>query len=178
MRLCAINLVLMSLLAAQALAAQHDRGRILLLSQRVARFSSEAAVDTFRLVGIGSDTLYATMTFSIISPHRGVIYRQQFGAGDLIGYGLIPVPRKPSKSQVKAFIANRVAQFFADAEFFLPAIKPGMVLDSEVLETALSQELLSDSTSVGFHFLLGEENNRYIAYSKALKKTVVYFSHD
>ena len=48
--------------------------------------------------------------------------------------------------------------------------------DSDESEIDIWLEIKSDPTSIGFNYLIGEEDIRFIAYFKKLKKVGLYFN--
>jgi len=154
------------------------QGQVFLHAERVIPFTTPVSADTFRLIAIGRDTLKASLTFSIHSSSGRTIFIEKFSALDLIGFGLNESDQhRATKAEERQFIANRVSHFFDDDRFSSPAIKPTEPA-REFVDLSVWRELRKDSTAIGFHFLLGEENNRWIAYSKHQGKTVVYRHSD
>ncbi len=150
--------------------------RLLLETQRKVHFSSPSSFDTFRLSAFGSDTLTATVTFSILSSKAETLYVERFPADWLIGYELIDTQtHKVTERERKACIARRVAHFFDRKEFAHPAKDSTFVDDPD---DPTWQELTADRTAVRFHYLIGEENNSLIAYVKSLKKVIRYGGYD
>ncbi len=154
--------------------------QVFLSNQRVVNFSSPTSCDTFQVVVVGSDTLKALVTFTISSSSGKLLFRRRFRSDELLGFSPIAKPgRTVSAYAERSIVTQRVRDFFADTEFLRPAVQPtSESFRSPALPEAVWRELRSDSTSVGFHFLLGEENNQCIAFSNKLKKVVVYLTYD
>lgn len=151
----------------------------LMFSTRATHFSSPEKFDTFILVGTGNDTLSSPMVFLIISSNGDTLWRDSFQSMDLIGYGLISTERNNiTDEQKRAYIAHRIRTFFDDREYFHPAIAENDTNASFSPDESVWEAIRNDSASVGFHYLIGEENNRNIAFCTSLRRVVVYSSFD
>jgi hypothetical protein len=51
-----------------------------------------------------------------------------------------------------------------------------MELDSLYINIAAWNDIKSNKESVGFYYLLGKEDGRWIAYSKRLNKVMLYYN--
>jgi hypothetical protein len=151
----------------------------LLMCERKVTFSSSSDPDLFTLVGRGNDTLSASMTFSVISRQGDTLWKDTFPSTDLIGYGLIDTDEHTVTSGERmAYIGQRVSHFFDDVEFSIPAIPENETDDPISPGNAIWKDIRLDTKAVGFHYLIGEENNRCIAYAKTKKVVVEYRSFD
>ena len=74
------------------------------------------------------------------------------------------------------FIKSRVLEFFDEKNFKTPAIKSDEVFDEDYSDKDIWESIKNDKHAIGFYFLIGEEDGRSIAYSKRLKKVVLYFN--
>jgi hypothetical protein len=134
-------------------------------------------MDTFELVARGNDTLNSIVTFSIRTIEGDTIFSETFPATDLIGYNLLETEQLKITDVMRLkVILKRFETFFDSTNFYQPAIKHSDVCDSSYSDVSVWNDIKSDQTAIGFHFLIGEENGRSIAYSKAKRKVVVYFS--
>lgn len=138
-------------------------------------FSDDIKEDTFRLTIFGDSLLTATITFEVIDYTGARIYLDTFPSNYLLGY---EVEITDPAAVKKAFMIKRINEFFAPDRFMSPAIEKTRTMDSDyvMLKKEVWDEIKSDNKRTGFSYLIGEENNRDIAYSKVLRKVVVYFS--
>jgi hypothetical protein len=143
-------------------------------------FSNAGKEDIFSLKLIGKDTLNGEVDFQIISYNGNVIYHDNFDATSLIGMDMADndVP-KPTRKDSCNYIITRMHHYFDEKNFITPAILSSEEYDKEYLSTKeIWREVISDKSSIGFYYLVGEENNRQIVYSKKTKKVVVYKTYD
>lgn len=91
----------------------------------------------------------------------------------LLGYGL---KHNPTDKQVEEYIKDRIDKFFNDDNFRQPAIASNDTFDEDYTKKEIWDDIISDQTSVGFHYLIGEEDGRNIAFSKKQKKVVLYYN--
>ena len=172
-------LALVTLVLRQESSRGDATARPLLYAERRIHFSSGSSDDLFLLTGKGRDTLHATMVFVIVSTNGDTLFAESFRSRDLIGYGVLQVDNtEVTKAKERYYIGQRVAHFFDDREFELPAVKQHEKADPDRTDMRLWNELRSDTSAVCFHFLRGEENNRIIAYSKSRKRVEVLKSYD
>ena len=91
----------------------------------------------------------------------------------LLDYG---IKDDPTSSETEDYIKNRIDNFFNEDNFHQPAISKNDSYEEDYSKKDIWDDISSDETSVGFYYLIGEENGRHVAYSKKLKKVVVYFN--
>ena len=153
--------------------------RPILYAERRIHFSSGSSEDLFTLKGLGQDTLGAKMLFAIISSRGDTLFAESFLSRDLIGFGVLANDNSNvTRAKERSYIGQRVLHFFDDKEFESPAVKKNEKADSDLINMRLWNELRKDTSAVSFHFLLGEENNRAIAYSKVRKRAEILHSYD
>ncbi|NDK57309.1 hypothetical protein [Pontibacter fetidus] len=136
-------------------------------------FSDPASNDIFTVTLAGDSVLTADVTFEIKNSEGQLLHFETFKADFLLNYG---VPENATKAQMEAFILNRIDTFFADDNFKSPAITADMTYDTNFGDKAIWDDIKGDKTAIGFYYLLGKEDGRWIAYSKSQKKVVLYFN--
>lgn len=136
-------------------------------------FSDPILNDTFSIKIVGNSILSGSVIISITN-HKGMeIFNENYPASYLIGYGLI---EKQSTIKIKEeYIKKRVDEFFINDKFFSPAISNDEQFDQDYSESEPWDDIKSDSTAIGFYYLIGEEAGCRIAYSKEEKKVLKYF---
>lgn len=113
------------------------------------------------------------MIFQIVDENGIEILTEKYPANYLIGYGLDP---GATIEEQENYIKKRVDEFFKGENFISPAIELESKFDEDESDYQIWNDIKSDSTAVGFLYLIGEESIKSIAYSKKMKKVVVYFS--
>jgi len=154
------------------LAGQNN---VLIDSKIAHAFSSAVSKDTFRIKAVGSTLLKAKIIFTISSGSGTEIYSATFKAVDLINEGL-PKGIAASGKDQERYILKRIREFFNEKNFSQPAIRDNEEFDDDYSIQDIWMDIKSDKTAIGFNYLIGEEDNRKIAYSKKLKKAVLYFN--
>ncbi|WP_162427676.1 hypothetical protein [Pontibacter pudoricolor] len=171
--LCMLLLACTSKERKQEAKTQEVSTNIIKQSVKQHAFSDPATKDTFRITLEGDSVQTADVTFEIHSSKGELIYQEKFAAIDLINYDL---PENASPAEWDKFILNRIDTFFEEKNFATPAIKSGMEFDPYYADETAWEDLKSDPNSIGFYYLLGKEDGRWIAYSKALQKVVMYYN--
>jgi hypothetical protein len=143
--------------------------------KRVHAFSDPNKLDSFEIKAEGLNILNSQVTFRIISFNGKEIYSISFPSTDLIGMGLQRGVNASKKEQEK-YILKRIHDFFDEKNFSVPAIKDSEEFEDEYGTIEIFTDIKSDKTAIGFHYLIGEEDGRKIAYSKKLKKVLLYFN--
>ena len=139
------------------------------------KFSHPDKLDTFIVYIKGKTILDGEVTF-IIKDFNGVeIFKETFPSKYLIDFGL-DNGSSESENNKTIYIEQRITKFFEEENFIEPAIKLNEEYIEDYSDKAVWEDIHSDQTSIGFHYLLGEEDNRLIAYSKKMKKVVIYFN--
>lgn len=159
-------------------ATAHRPSAPLLTRKRWHTFSSPDTRDLFSIKLEGSTLIASTAVFTITSARGIVLHRETFSAVSLIGYQLDANEINSRPEQADSIIRQRVQTFFADAQFHQPAIASTDTFDSDLslINESTWLKLRADQTAIGFSYLVGEEDNRSIAYDKKRRRIVVYFS--
>jgi hypothetical protein len=142
-------------------------------------FSTPGKTDVFRITLTGNKISEADVVFRIISAAGKEIYNVKFKGRDLIGYGLVEKwgnGVKPTDKEFEAYILKRLKEFFQEKNFSKPAIAAGARYDMAYSDKKIWDEIKADKTSVGFHYLIGSEDGRWIAFSKKQNKVVMYMN--
>ncbi len=137
------------------------------------KFSSIDQVDTFKIYILGDSLLKSTVYFEIINSFGEKIYSQKFESYLLLNYDISSETTYVAKEM---FIKDRIANFFSEDKFTFPAIGDKETFDSNYSSKLIWDDIRSDNKAIGFHYLIGEEDGRSIAYSKKQKKVVLYFN--
>lgn len=138
-------------------------------------FSSPDKKDEFYICLQGESLMDATFIFTITNPEGVEIYREEFPSIFLIGYDLAGGINATKRNQ-KNFIKYRVRHFFDEENFLIPAINSDQEFDEDYSDEDIWNGIKSDQNTIGFYYLIGEEDGRKIAYSRKLKKVVLYFN--
>jgi len=136
-------------------------------------FSDPATQDIFIVKLISDSVQTATVTFEITDSKGQQLYSDTFDANYLLNYDL---KENATSAERDEFILARIDSFFADSNFKIPAIKPDMAFDANYSDEKVWNEIKADPNAIGFYYLKGKEDGRWLAYSKALKKVVLYFN--
>lgn len=136
-------------------------------------FSNIEYPDTFKIWIQGNNLLKSNVHFEIINYCGEMIYSIEFKSNLLLNYGIDSDTTDAAK---ETFIKQRILTFFNEENFMSPAIKDGEPFDQDYSDKAIWDDINSQKNSIGFYYLIGEEDGRSIAYSKKLKKVVMYFN--
>lgn len=135
-------------------------------------FSDPTSYDLFKLTLTGNTLLKSKATFEILNAKGIRLYHESFDgiwlSNELETEGF-------STKQEDAYIRKRVKDFFNESNFLKPAVGPKDMTNSDYSDLKIWNELRANRNAIGFSYLLSYENNRKIAWSKKLKKTVVYW---
>lgn len=157
---------------------KNDKNIIYRVEKKHKFISNEDAV-SFKITLSGKDTLSGVIKFEVTTHNNNSIYNDEFPAIDLIGYGLTEDnEHKFMHKDSCIYIIERMNNFFSEENFLTPAIHKGETFVPDFSEEKIWNDIASDSTAIGFYYLVGEENNKQIAYSKKKAKVVVYKSYD
>lgn len=139
------------------------------------QFSQTDKKDEFYICVKGESLLKGKAIFTIRNSAGIEIFREEFPSINLIGYDL-PQGIGASVKDQENFIKSRVLEFFDEKNFKTPAIKLDEVFDEDYSDKDIWESIKNNKNAIGFYFLIGEEDGRSIAYSKRLKKVVLYFN--
>jgi hypothetical protein len=145
-----------------------------LLNSRKHAFSDPSRLDSFVVAVTGDSLLEAHVRLEIFDYTGRSIYVDTFASGYLLGYG---VDYNNTEAEKEDYIRKRIEGFFDTDSFIFPAIASTDPLDGEHTENQkFWKELKADQQAIGFYYLLGKEDGRYIAYSKSLRKALLYYN--
>ncbi|MEJ8758010.1 hypothetical protein WG947_13445 [Pontibacter sp. H259] len=136
-------------------------------------FSDPTTQDIFIVKLVGDSVQTAAVTFEITDSKGKQLYTDTFEANYLLNYDL---KENATATERDAFIHARIDSFFVDVNFKDPAIKPDMTFDPNYSDKKIWDDVQADTSAIGFYYLKGKEDGRWIAYSKAQQKVVLYFN--
>jgi hypothetical protein len=146
---------------------------LLLTNETLHHFSSTAIKDTFRIVVTGASVAKGDFRFQIISPELGIVYDQSYTTQWLLDYG---AEKDTTTTFKEHYIKQRIKKFFEAEKFSQPAIDATEKFDSYVSEATAWEMIKADPEAIGFYYLVGKEDGRKIAYSKTLRRVVLYYN--
>ncbi len=152
---------------------KNEKETILLHYSTKQVFSDDIMPDSFSIKLVGSTLLKATVYFQIFNHQQKIIYRDSFPSIYLLDYTIEndnPLTKKES------YIKKRMKEFFSKQNFRLPAIGKNEKFDTDYTQILKStwNEIQADPKRNGFYYYTDGENGKTIAFSKKLKKVVVY----
>ncbi|MGV3609837.1 MAG: hypothetical protein ACO1N0_02740 [Fluviicola sp.] len=139
-------------------------------------FSDPSKKDEFRIVITGKSLLKGKVLFTITSAAGKNLLKEEFDANYLLNYGF--QGDIDSQKDTDAFITKRIRDFFSKESFFVPAIKENDVFEDQsyYIDEETWKEIKANKKAIGFHYLVGEEDGRYIAFSKKKGKVVMVYN--
>ncbi|WP_439881364.1 hypothetical protein ACSX1A_19815 [Pontibacter sp. MBLB2868] len=146
---------------------------VLAQQSKLHAFSDPVKSDTFKIKLIGDSVQTATATLEIVSSEGELLYSDNFEANYLINYDLID---NATEAQKQEFILKRIKTFFSDENFKSPAIADNMPFDPNYSDEEAWNTIKSDDKAIGFFYLLGKEDGRWLAYSHLKQKVVLYLN--
>jgi hypothetical protein len=146
---------------------------VLYKSETVHYFSSPADKDTFKITVTGQSINGGQFRFQIVTKGGEILLDEKYETTMLLDYGLKP---NPTDKETEKYIKTRIDKFFADDNFHQPAISKSDTFDKDYSDKEIWDDIISDQTSIGFYYLIGEEDGRQIAFSKRLGKVVLYYN--
>jgi len=149
------------------------RIRVLCAQSVTHAFSQKNKKDEFRITITGDSIHTATARLDIINYKNQKIYTESFPAAQLLNY---EISSSATDNEKDAFIRKRVKEFFHEENFKYPAVHTDDKFDSDYSNKKYWEAIKADRSAIGFYYLLGEEDGRSIAWSKKLKKVVLYFT--
>ena len=136
-------------------------------------FSSSVDKDTFKIYATGPSIIDGQIQFQIINKEGHVILSEAFPSTSFLDYGL---KDNATDSDKEEYLKGRIEKFFNEDNFHQPAISAESAFDEDYTKREIWDDIVSDQTAIGFYYLIGDEDGRHIAYSKTLKRVVVYFN--
>ncbi len=146
---------------------------VLYKSETLHYFSSTVDKDSFKINVTGQSLKNAKFRFQIITKDGQSILDENYETTMLLDYGL---KNNPTDKEIDEYIKNRIDEFFNEDNFHQPAISKTDTFDEDYSEKEIWDDIIADQTSVGFYYLIGEEDGRQIAFSKKLGKVVLYYN--
>jgi hypothetical protein len=154
-------------------ASGETKEKPLAKNERVHNFSNSEKQDTFRITLWGNNLQTALAKFEIISSTGEVLYKEEFETNYFFDYNLQENATYQEKDE---FILDRVETFFADENFIMPAIKSDQKYDPNYSDEKIWNAVKAEKGAIGFHYQLGKEDGRWLAYLKQQNKVVLYFN--
>jgi len=139
-------------------------------------FSNQTSKDIFKLESDGFDPLQSTIKFTITNNKGEVFFEESFKSDLLIDDKIYDQVQNPTNDDKKRYVINRMKTFFDVNSFSMPAITDEDEFTAEYSDRSIWEDIKSDTSSVGFYYLLGSVNGKSIAYSKKQNKVVVFFN--
>ena len=136
-------------------------------------FSNPNKKDKFTISIIGESIREGEMVFKITDSDGTEILHEKYPSNDLIN-GYI-FDEKSTSKELEEYIKKRVSEFFKKDNFSIPALSNDSEFDSDYSNKKNWTDIKSDSTAIGFYYLIGLENGCKISYSKKQKKILKYF---
>jgi hypothetical protein len=146
---------------------------VLYKSEALHYFSSATDKDSFKIIATGQSIKDGKFKFQIITKDGRAILDENYETTMLLNYGL---KSNPTDNEIEEYIKTRIDNFFNDDNFHQPAIVANDKFDEDYTKREIWDDIVSDQRSVGFYYLIGEEDGRYIAFSKKLGKVVLYYN--
>ena len=136
-------------------------------------FSSPSAPDVFTLALRGPNLLTGEATFTITAASGQVIFREVLTAPDLEA-ALVYEMKGPTatQSEREAYVRRRIDEFFVDKNFQRPALPKVATFQPGLADRAAWDDLHRRPDALGFHYLVGKEDRRVIAWSPLRKQVV------
>jgi hypothetical protein len=153
--------------------AREDGESILYGREVLHNFSSSLEKDTFKIYATGPSIIDGQIKFQIISNEGLVILDEVFPPTSFLDYGL---KENPTDSDKEEYLKGRIEKFFNEDNFHQPAISAESAFDEDYTKREIWDDIISDQTAIGFYYLIGDEDGRHIAFSKKLKRVVVYYN--
>ena len=146
---------------------------VLYINEVIHNFSSTADKDTFKIIVTGQSIKGGQFRFQIITKDGEIILDENYETTMLLDYGLKP---NPTDIETEEYLKNRIDNFFKVDNFHQPAISKTDTFDEDYSKMEIWDDIITDETSIGFYYLIGEEDGRHIAFSKKLGKVVLYYN--
>jgi hypothetical protein len=136
-------------------------------------FSAKGESDTFRMIVTGKSLKEGKGTFQIMNQKGQTIHSENFETNMLLDYAF---DGNAEKSEAETHIRYRLESFFTPDKFRIPAIATSTVFDKNYSDKEIWDDIQADQSAVGFTYLLGKEDKRYIAFSQKQNKVVMYYN--
>lgn len=146
---------------------------VLYKSETLHHFSSATDKDSFKIVVTGQSIKDGQFRFQITTKDGRIILDETYGTTMLLDYGL---KANPTDNEIEEYIKTRIDKFFNEDNFHQPAIAVDDKFDEDYTKREVWDDIIADQTSIGFYYLIGEEDGRQIAFSKKLGEVVLYYN--
>ncbi|TGE10273.1 hypothetical protein [Hymenobacter fodinae] len=136
-------------------------------------FSAPATPDVFTLALRGPNLLSSEATFTITTTGGQVIFREVLTAPDLEA-ALVYEMKDSTATQAEreAYVRRRMDEFFAEKNFQRPALPASATYQPGLADRTAWDDLHQRSDALGFHYLVGKEDRRVIAWSPLRKQVI------
>lgn len=157
-------------------ASASKKSDLLIENKVLHAFSDPSKKDEFRIAITGKSLLKGKVLFTITNSEGKNILREEFDANYLLGYDFIG--NIHSQKETDAFIKKRIASFFSEDKFSIPAIEESVVFEDQsyYIDKETWEEVKANKQAIGFYYLLGSEDGRHIAFSKKKGKVVMFYN--
>jgi hypothetical protein len=173
---CSLLLICFSLWF-YAVARSQNVGHFIYEVQMEHAFSSPLVNDKFELTLWGENIFDGIITFKISDSNKNYLYFEQFTVGELMEFGPPETDLAYERSSDDStFIILMMKQFFDERNFWYPAIADSSQMKDNYSDFETWNIIWQENAPIGFHYLLGAEDGRAIAYSIRQKKVIVYFT--
>lgn len=152
------------------------KSEFLIENKKLHAFSNPEKKDVF-FIGIkGKNLLDGKVILTITSSDGKQLLSEEFDADYLLGYDFTGDIK--SKKETDAFIKKRIESFFDAKNFSVPAIENDVVFEDQeyYIDKETWEEIKTNKQAIGFYYLLGKEDGRYIAFSVKKQKVVMYYN--
>ena len=183
-----IRLLILGLLTAVCCSTKHDtltidkkteeqktedKESILYMKEILHNFSSPTDKDSFNIYITGQSIKDGLIKFQIIKNDGLIILDETFPTHEFLDYGLKDNATDKEKEE---YIKGKIDKFFNEDNFHQPAIAANDTFDEDYTKKEIWDDIISDQTAIGFYYKIGEEDMRFIAYSKRQMKIVIYYN--
>lgn len=168
-----------SLIAEPPLSGEEDpdandpgEGSVLLENSVARQFDGKGGDEVFTVTLKGENYLDGEIELRIDNDRGERIYTDTFPAIMLAATydETINTPEKQDQ-----LVIDRMNGFFDQSNFREPAIDGDMPHDDNMVSQEVYNELKAGKTT-GFHYLIGKENTKFVAWSDRAGKVVMYFN--
>lgn len=152
------------------------KSEFLIENKKLRAFSNPEKKDVFFIAIKGKNLLDGKVIFTITSAEGKQLLKEEFDANYLFGYDFTGDFK--SKKDTDAFIKKRIESFFEEKHFSVPAIEDDVVFEDQeyYIDKETWEEIKSNKQAISFHYRLGSEDGRHIAFSVKKQKAVMYYN--
>ena len=150
-----------------------DKESILYNKEVLHNFSSTVDKDNFKIYVTGQSIKDGQIKFQIIKKDGNIILDETFPTYQFLDYGLKDNSTDKEKEE---YIKDKIDKLFNEDNFHQPAIAANDTFDEDYTKKEIWDDMIFDQTTIGFYYKIGEEDMRFIAYSKRQMKIVIYYN--